>query len=98
MTNYQRQIPLFITELQNLLSHGWKAAVVIPDRTEYMEIEGALSEAGIPVSMELEAGKVTLARDAISGGFELPNQKIALIAAGDILGRQKIRRFVISLI
>lgn len=93
MTNYQRQIPLFITELQNLLSHGWKAAVVIPDRTEYMEIEGALSEAGIPVSMELEAGKVTLARDAISGGFELPNQKIALIAAGDILGRQKIRRF-----
>ena len=61
MTNYQRQIPLFITELQNLLSHGWKAAVVIPDRTEYMEIEGALSEAGIPLSMELEAGKVTLA-------------------------------------
>lgn len=93
MTNYQRQIPLFITELQNLLSHGWKAAVVIPDSTEYREIEGALSDAGISVSMEMEAGKVTLARGAISGGFELPDQKIALIAAGDILGRQKIRRF-----
>jgi transcription-repair coupling factor (superfamily II helicase) len=93
MTNYQRQIPLFLNELDSLLSQNWIITIVIPRDSERKEIESFLTEAGVSFTDKLEPGKVTLASGVITGGFELPSMKLAVMAAGDILGRQKTRRY-----
>ena len=43
--------------------------------------------------MCLQKGKVTLYDGVLSGGFELPDAKMAFITAGDIFGKQKARRY-----
>ena len=41
----------------------------------------------------MQKGKVTLYNGVLSGGFELPDAKMAFITAGDIFGKQKVRRY-----
>lgn len=91
-TNFQRQIPLFASELRLLLEKAWVTAVAVSKASEKEELRQALREEGIPLSDHLEAGKLTLLDGLISKGFELKEMKLALFAAGDILGRTKIRR------
>lgn len=93
MTNYQCQIPLFISELKRLLLNEWNIVIVSPTDSEYQQIQGYLSEANILFSEELEIGKVFLSHGTISNGFELSSCKLAVIAAKDILGRQKTKRY-----
>lgn len=92
VTNFQRQIPLFASELRLLLEKNWITAVAVPKASEKEELRQALREEGIPLSETLEAGKMTLLDGLISKGFEMKEMKIALFAAGDVLGRAKIRR------
>lgn len=93
MVNYQRQISLFMNDTSRLLSDGWQMAVFVPRRSERMELERYLEDFHIPVSRQLEKGKVVLFNGILSGGFELPDMKLALVSAGDILGKQKVRRY-----
>ncbi len=91
-TNYQRQIPIFMEDLRNLLDRQWKAVILIPRPSERKEIEALLSDYDMPTSLEAEAGKVALYNGLLSEGFELPGMQLSVITAGDILGKQKIRR------
>ncbi len=93
MVNYQRQIPLFMNDLSRLLEEGWQAGIVTPRHSERKELEEYLADYHIPLSSQLKNGCVTLFNNIISGGFELPFLKTALIASGDILGKQKIRHY-----
>lgn len=93
MVNYQRQISLFMNDMSRLLSEGWSAVLLTPRRSERKELEQYLSDYHVPVSSKLQKGKITLYNGVLSGGFELPAAKMAFVAAGDILGKQKARRY-----
>ncbi len=93
MVNYQRQIGLFMNELSRLLEENWKVAILTPRFSERKEIENYLADYHISTSNRLKEGAVTLFNHILSGGFELPSLKTAWIAAGDILGKQKVRRY-----
>lgn len=96
MTNYQRQIPIFTADLKSLLNKNWKTAIVIPRASEKREIEGILTDQQIPMSLDIEEGKVVLLDGVLTEGFELSDFNLALITAGDILGRQKLRKYSTS--
>lgn len=93
MVNYQRQISLFFNDLTRLfkgrLVCGYSHAP--PLGTEGI---GAIS-VGLPCACFTKSakGKVTLYNGVLSGGFELPDAKMAFITAGDIFGKQKARRY-----
>ena len=91
-TNYQRQIPIFMEDLRNLLDRQWKTMILIPRPSERKEIEALLAEYQMPMSSGIEEGKVALCNGLLSEGFELPWEQLSIITAGDILGKQKIRR------
>lgn len=93
MVNYQRQISLFFNDLTRLLKEGWSAVILTPRRSERKELEQYLSDYHVPVSQKVQKGKVTLYNGVLSGGFELPDAKMAFITAGDIFGKQKARRY-----
>lgn len=93
MVNYQRQISLFFNDLTRLLKEGWSAVILTPRRSERKELEQYLSDYHVPVSQKVQKGKVTLYNGVFSGGFELPDAKMAFITAGDIFGKQKARRY-----
>lgn len=92
VTNFQKQMPLFCDDLTYRLSQGWHAFIAAAKPSEQEEIEAALRESRIPVSEELRPGAVTFTEGLLSKGFEIPQMKTMLYAAGDILGRTKIRR------
>lgn len=92
MTNYQRQIPIFMEDLKNLLTKGWKVLSLAPRPSEERELSALFSDFHIPESRTLEAGKVTLIHGLLSEGFELTDDTLAVITAGDVLGKQKVRR------
>ncbi len=92
MTNYQRQIPIFMEDLKNRLKGQSKVLIITPKPSERQEIEGILSEYKIPLASTLTPGQVMIANGLLSGGFELPQEQLYLMAAGDILGKQKVRR------
>lgn len=96
MTNYQRQIPIFTADLKSLLNKNRKTAIVIPRASEKREIEGILTDHQIPMSLDIEEGKVVLLDGVLTEGFELSDFNLALITAGDILGRQKLRKYSTS--
>ncbi len=93
MANYQRQLSIFSEDLKSQLHRGEKVFLLVPRPSEEKEIEDMLSEQHIPFSHDLEEGNLILVRAVLSGGFELENPKLAVITAGDILGRQKVRTF-----
>ncbi len=92
MTNYQRQIPIFIEDTRHMLERGWTGLLLTPRPSERKEIEAILGEYHIPCSETPKAGTVTLINGLLSGGFELPDDKLSVMTAGDVLGRQKVRR------
>ncbi len=92
MTNYQRQIPIFIEDLKSLLKKEWALTIVIPRASEKEELKGILKDYDIPLTENGERGTVRLVNGVLTEGFELPQEKRALMTAGDILGKQKIRR------
>lgn len=96
MVNYQRQISLFFNDLTRLLKEGWSAVILTPRRSERKELEQYLSDYHVPVSQKVQKGKVTLYNGVLSGGFELPDAKMAFITAGDIFGKQKARRYKVG--
>ena len=92
MTNYQRQIPIFIEDLKSLLKKEWKVLLVVPRASEEEELKEILKEYEIPLSSEMTSSSVCLVHVVLSGGYEMAPEKLALLTAGDILGKQKIRR------
>lgn len=92
MTNYQRQIPIFIEELKSLIQKKWTTFIIIPRASEKEELKGIFRDYHIPVSETIGEGSVILINGVLSEGCELPHHQLAVITAGDILGRQKIRR------
>ena len=92
VTNFQKQMALFSDDLAYHLKEGWQAVIAAFRPSEEEEIRAALSGHGIPVSEAPAPGKVTFVRGVLSKGFELPAMKFSLYAAGDILGRTKVRR------
>ena len=47
---------------------------------------------GVTTTFRVEPGKVTLIHGLLSEGFELTDDTLAVITAGDVLGKQKVRR------
>lgn len=92
MTNYQRQIPIFIEDLKALLKKEWKVLFVVPRASEEEELKGILKEYDIPLSEELMPSAVHLIHGVLSEGYEMAEDKLAVLTAGDVLGKQKIRR------
>lgn len=92
MTNFQRQIPLFASELSLRLSKGWTAEIVVPKESEKKELQAALRAEGIPVSDAPEAGKAVLSDGLLSRGFEIEALRLSVAAASDILGKPKLKR------
>lgn len=92
MTNYQRQIPIFIEDLKSLLKKEWKVLLVVPRASEEEELKEILKEYEIPLSSDMTSSSVCLVHGVLSGGYEMAPEKLALLTAGDILGKQKIRR------
>lgn len=92
MTNYQRQIPIFIEDLKSLLKKEWKVLLVVPRASEEEELKEILKEYEIPLSSEMTSSSVCPVHGVLSGGYEMAPEKLALLTAGDILGKQKIRR------
>ena len=92
MTNYQRQIPIFIEDLKSLLKKEWKVLLVVPRASEEEELKEILKEYDIPLSSDMTSSSVCLVHGVLSGGYEMAPEKLALLTAGDILGKQKIRR------
>lgn len=90
--NYQRQISLFMSDCKRLLDKGWKTFIVTPRRSERREIESFLKEYGIFPAHEAKKS-VSIVNGVLSGGFEMPEWEMAVFTAGDILGRQKTRRY-----
>lgn len=86
----------FTADLKSLLNKNWKTAIVIPRASEKREIEGILTDQQIPMSLDIEEGKVVLLDGVLTEGFELSDFNLALITAGDILGRQKLRKYSTS--
>ena len=82
--------------MKSLLNKNWKTAIVIPRASEKREIEGILTDQQIPMSLDIEEGKVVLLDGVLTEGFELSDFNLALITAGDILGRQKLRKYSTS--
>ena len=91
MTNYQRQIPIFIEDLKSLLKKEWKVLLVVPRASEEEELKEILKEYEIPLSSDMTSSSVCLVHGVLSGGYEMGPEKLALLTAGDILGKQKIR-------
>ncbi len=91
-TNYQRQIPIFMEDLRGLLQRDWKAVILIPRPSERKELEALFEEYRIPRAETCTEGKVTLLNGLLSEGFEISDYHLAVITAGDILGKQKVRR------
>lgn len=92
MTNYQRQIPIFIEDLKSLLKKEWKVLLVVPRASEEEELKEILKEYEIPLSSDMTSSSVCLVHGVLSEGYEMAPEKLALLTAGDILGKQKIRR------
>lgn len=92
-TNFQRQFPLFADEAAYRLREGWQVGIAALQPSEKEMIGQALREHGLPLSDALEEGRAAIVPGIISKGFELPEMKLAFFAAGDILGRPKVRRF-----
>lgn len=92
MTNYQRQIPIFIEDLKSLLKKEWKVLLVVPRASEEEELKEILKEYEIPLSSDMTSSSVCLVHGVLSEGYEMASEKLALLTAGDILGKQKIRR------
>lgn len=93
MTNYQRQVPLFLTDLSYLLKEGWTVTVAAAKAQEKEDLSRLFRENGVPLSDMPEAGRVYVTEGLLTGGFELPFVKHAVIAASDIFGQPKLRRF-----
>lgn len=92
-TNYQRQFALFADEISYRLRDGWRVGILCPRPSEEEEIRSALRERGLSLSETLEEGHAAVLSGIITKGFELPEWKLALFAAGDVLGKPKVRRF-----
>ena len=92
VTNFQKQIPLFCDDLTYRLKEGWQAVIAAAKPSEQKEISAALREWKIPIVEEPRPGTVTFTEGILSKGFEIPQMKTMLYAAGDILGHAKIRR------
>lgn len=96
VTNYQRQISLFIEDLKKLLERKWQVVILAPGISEYKEIETFITENGITVFDEIKKGGVYLTNGAISSGFEIPLVNFIVFSSGDILGKYKQKRFIKS--
>ena len=74
MTNYQRQIPIFIEDLKSLLKKEWKVLLVVPRASEEEELKEILKEYEIPLSSDMTSSSVCLVHGVLSGGYEWPRK------------------------
>lgn len=65
---------------------------MVPRASEEEELKEILKEYEIPLSSDMTSSSVCLVHGVLSGGYEMAPEKLALLTAGDILGKQKIRR------
>lgn len=93
IVNYQRQISLFMNDLSDLLKDGWAAVLYTPRLSEHRELSEYIDEYHIPLGRDIRPGKIILQNQLLSQGFELPESKVIVIAAGDVLGKQKVMKY-----
>lgn len=96
VTNFQRQLALFADEVSSRLREGWRVGVVCAREAETKEIQSALRERSISWGTELQPGSVAFLPGLISSGFEFRESRLVIFSAGDVLGRQKVRRYTSS--
>ncbi len=93
VTNYQRQVPLFLADLSYWLKKKQKVIIVCDKKSDRESIEGAVRENGIPICGSPTEGAVCLSDGMMTGGFELPDENLIVVTGGDIFGRKKLRRY-----
>ncbi len=91
-TNFRKQFSLFADEARLRLQEGWTISIAAANDFEKEKIERYLAAEGIAISAKERPGAVSFQTGIISKGFEWRPQKLALFAAGDLLGQPKLSR------
>lgn len=82
-----------MNDLSDLLKDGWAAVLYTPRLSEHRELSEYIDEYHIPLGRDIRPGKIILQNQLLSQGFELPESKVIVIAAGDVLGKQKVMKY-----
>lgn len=93
---FHRQIDMVIHELNNLLERGFYPIIFLANEEKAMAFQQSLTEQGVSAVYAktvktLAASTVLVTVGSLSGGFELPQSRLAVIVEKDIFGRQKKR-------
>ncbi|MDF2569620.1 MAG: mfd [Sporomusa sp.] len=95
---FHRQIDMLITEIKNWQDKNYNLVIFMSSRDKAENIRQNLSDEGITTIMAQEGnmplipGAVIVLAGTLSGGFELPQAKLAVLTELDIFGRQKKKR------
>nr|WP_092073599.1 transcription-repair coupling factor [Dendrosporobacter quercicolus]NSL48005.1 transcription-repair coupling factor [Dendrosporobacter quercicolus DSM 1736]SDM64198.1 transcription-repair coupling factor (superfamily II helicase) [Dendrosporobacter quercicolus] len=93
---FHRQMDMVISELNNLLERNFTPIIFLSNEDKAVAFQQSLSEQGVSASYaskikQLAASTVLVTVGVLSGGFELPQARLAVIVEKDIFGRQKKR-------
>ena len=91
-TNYRKQFSLFADEAKLRLADGWTISIAVANEFEKEKIARHLQAEGVRTAAEGTPGAVSFLPGMITKGFSWRPQRLALFAAGDLLGQAKIRR------
>jgi len=93
MSSFERQIPLFVDEVEHWLSIGRQVVIVMNNLQRREGLQRAFEEGHIPyfVGKELQVldKTVLILEGLLSEGFELPQSKFTIVSEGNIYGQQK---------
>ena len=95
---FHRQIDLLIAEIKGWQDKHYNLALFMSSQEKAYHIEQNLMEEGITViraqagPMPLVPGAVVVLTGALTGGFEFPQARLAVLTELDIFGRQKKKR------
>lgn len=93
---FHRQMDMVISELNNLLERNFTPIIFLSNEDKAVAFQQSLTEQGVSASYasklkQLAASTVLVTVGVLSGGFELPQARLAVIVEKDIFGRQKKR-------
>jgi len=90
---YRGRVERFLSDLREMLSEGWSAAVLVEVEGRKERLREAMVEAGLSVALEgpLRTGVAVILRAAWPRGFRMPDSRLAVFAQGDIFGGLRMR-------
>ncbi|WP_425061299.1 transcription-repair coupling factor [Sporomusa carbonis] len=95
---FHRQIDMLIAEIKSWQDKKYNIVLFMPSHDKAVNIQQSLAEEEITAviapegRIPLTPGTVVVSTGALSGGFELPQARVAVLTEFDIFGRQKKKR------